>query len=276
MDMKPAAMASNEKLRVVKMNGAKNDFVLIDDRPAHERAYGELAKTLCDRSVGVGADGLLLVRDAPGFAAEMRVFNADGGEPEMCGNGVRCVARYLAERGAGNRFTVKTLAGPIEVTIISVAPEYLVRIDMGVPTFPEGERALSIVAAGKTWRFLSVSLGNPHAVIFVEDTDAIDLERFGAEVAKHPRFPNGTNVHIAQVVDRHTLRVRHYERGVGLTQACGTGAVACGIAAMMEQRCDMPISVRVPGGTLGVSRQQDGHMQLTGPAVTEFERTIDL
>ena len=151
----------------------------------------KLAKTLCDRASGIGADGLVARhREAPGFAAEMRIFNADGGEPEMCGNGVRCVARYLAERGAGNRFTVKTVAGPIEATIISTAPEYLVRIDMGVPVFPEGERGGSIVAAGKTWRFLEVSLGNPHAVIFTDNVEAVDLERLGSEVARHIRvFP---------------------------------------------------------------------------------------
>jgi diaminopimelate epimerase len=235
-----------------------------------------LAKTLCDRTSGIGADGLLLVRDAPGFAAEMRIFNADGSEPEMCGNGVRCVARYLAERGAGNRFTVKTQAGSIEATVISAAPEYLVRIDMGVPAFPQGERGESIVAAGKTWRFLEVSLGNPHAVIFAEDADAIDIERLGREIGTAPRFPNGVNVHVAQVIDRQALRVRHYERGVGLTQACGTGAVACGVVASVEQRCVMPITVYVPGGKLGVSWERGGRARLTGPVVTEFERTIQL
>jgi diaminopimelate epimerase len=263
-------------LRIVKMNGTKNDFILIDDRSGRTRSYEDLAKKLCDRASGIGADGLLVLRSAPGFAAEMRIFNADGSEPEMCGNGVRCAARYLAERGIGNRFTVKTRAGPIEATIISTAPEYLVRIDMGVPAFPSGERGEGIIAAGKAWRFLEVSLGNPHAVIFVDDPDAIDLTRLGVEIEEHPRFPHGVNVHVARVVDRRTLRVRHFERGVGLTQACGTGAVACAVAAIVEHHADTPVTVHVPGGVLTVGWQPGARAQLTGSASLEFERTIEV
>jgi diaminopimelate epimerase len=264
------------QLHIVKMHGTNNDFVLIDERPPRAGAYPALAQMLCDRAGAIGADGLLVVSDAPGYAAEMRIYNADGSEAEMCGNGARCVVRYLSEHGAGDRFTVKTLAGPIEASVVSRAPEYLVRIDVGAPTFPDGERGASIVAGGKTWRFLAVSLGNPHAVIFVDDVEVIDLARLGAEVATHPRFPHGTNVHLVQVLDRHVLRVRHYERGVGLTQSCGTGAVACAVAAFIEGRCSMPMTVRVPGGTLGVSWQRGGSAALTGPAETVFERVIDL
>lgn len=193
----------------------------------------------------------------------------------MCGNGVRCVARYLAERGAGDLFTIDTLAGPIDVTVVSRAPEFLIRIDVGVPSFPDGERGAGLVAMGQAWRYLAVSLGNPHIVFFVDDVEAIDLERLGAELQTHARFPQGTNVHLAQVLDRHILRVRHYERGVGLTQACGTGAVACAVAGIVERRCDSPVTVRVPGGTLIVTWQRGGRALLTGPAVTVFERTIE-
>jgi diaminopimelate epimerase len=256
------------------MHGTHNDFILIDERPPRVASYGELAKTLCDREGGMGADGLLVVRDAPGFAAEMRIFNADGSEAEMCGNGVRCVARYLAQRGAGDRIVISTLAGPIETAVVAEAPEYLVRVDMGVPTLPDGETIQTVDAGGRTWRYLSVSLGNPHIVIFVDDVTAVDAVRHGAELATHPRFAQGTNVHFVQVLDRHDLRVVHYERGVGATQSCGTGAVACAVAAIVERRAQTPVMVRVPGGVLEVQWERDRPALMTGPAVTVLEEQV--
>ncbi|HEY0798908.1 MAG TPA: diaminopimelate epimerase [Candidatus Baltobacteraceae bacterium] len=257
------------------MHGTHNDFVLIDERPPRISSYADLARTLCDRSTGAGADGLLVVRDAPGYVAEMRIFNADGSEAEMCGNGVRCVARYLAERGAGDRFVISTLAGPIETAIVTNVPEYLIRVDMGIPTLPHGDTPQTIKDSEQTWRYLSVSLGNPHIVIFVDDVDAIDLESLGSRLATNAHFTDGTNVHIAQVLDRHDLRVRHYERGVGITQSCGTGAVACAVAAIVEGRCASPLTVRVPGGMLEVRYERASHAHLTGPAVTVLEETVE-
>ncbi|HTV73452.1 MAG TPA: diaminopimelate epimerase [Candidatus Acidoferrales bacterium] len=262
-------------ISVVKMHGTHNEFVLIDERPPHVGSYPELAKTLCDRTEGLGADGLLVVGDAPGFAAEMRIFNADGSEAEMCGNGVRCVARYLAGRGAGDRFVISTLAGPIETAIVTEAPEYLIRVDMGAPALPNGTVTQTITAAGQTWRYLAVSLGNPHVVIFVDDVDAVDLTRTGRELATDARFSGGTNVHFAQVLDPHDLRVVHYERGVGPTQSCGTGAVACAAAAVVAKRAHSPVSVRVPGGVLEIEWEPGKHAFMTGPAVTVFERAIE-
>jgi diaminopimelate epimerase len=254
---------------VVKMHGAQNVFALIDERPPRFQTYAELARTLCakDGPIG-GADGLLAVLTSPGYAAEMRIFNADGSEAEMCGNGVRCVARYLAERGAGSAFTVSTLAGPIGVTVTAPAPDFQACVDVGLVTFPSALREERVGLAGAR-AFYSVSVGNPHAVFFVDDTGAIDLEALGAQLP-------ATNVHVARVVNDRTLSVRHFERGVGLTRACGTGAVACAAAATVVRGARSPVAVEVPGGTLTVEWQPGQTARLTGPAETLYERTLSL
>jgi len=261
--------ANGRAVAVVKMHGAENVFALVDERPPHFETYAELARTLCakDGPIG-GADGLLAVLTSPGYAAEMRIFNADGSEAEMCGNGVRCVARYLAERGAGRSFSVSTLAGPIAVTVTSSGATFEARVDMGLVTFPNAlrEERLPFDGAGA---FYSVSVGNPHAVFFVDDVDAIDLEALGALLP-------GTNVHVARAVNDRTLRVRHFERGVGLTRACGTGAVACAAAATVVRGARSPVEVDVPGGTLTVDWQPGQTARLTGPAETLYERTLNL
>jgi diaminopimelate epimerase len=262
------------ELPVHKMHGSENTFVLIDERPAALEDYGLLARRLCahDGELG-GADGLLVIRDAPGFAAEMLIFNADGSQAEMCGNGARCAARYLAERGAGDRFRISTLAGPIEASILSREP-FEVCVDMGPVRFPNDARAETATAAGSTWEFYDVSVGNPHAVIFVDDVNAVDVTTLGVTLNWLERFPDGTNVHVVDVVDDATLRVRHYERGVGLTQACGTGAVACAAVAMRVRGASSPVTVIVPGGRLRVDWQPGESARLTGPAETILERTL--
>ncbi|MBD5633187.1 MAG: diaminopimelate epimerase [Candidatus Eremiobacteraeota bacterium] len=262
---------------VVKMHGAENAFVLLDERPPRFERYDDLARTLCAPSSEVGgADGILVVRDAPGFAAEMRIFNADGSEAEMCGNGVRCVVRYLAERGAGDSFAIKTLAGPIAAEVVAPAPNFTARVDIGPVTFPRDLEAECIDVAGQNYTFYDVSVGNPHAVVFCDDADTVDLGALGAAFARHPRFPHGTNVHLVRVADEATLEVRHFERGVGLTQACGTGVVAAAAAAIALRGVRSPVTVRVPGGALVVDWARGERARLTGPAETTFARSIDL
>jgi diaminopimelate epimerase len=255
-----------------KMHGAENAFVVIDERPPAFADYPELAKRVCapDSEFG-GADGLLVVSNAPGVAAEMRVFNADGSIAEMCGNGVRCVARYLYERGAGETFTIATLAGPIVAEIVATEP-FAARVDIGPVSFPDGEDAKTLAIDGKTWTYYHVSLGNPHAVTFVDDVNAIDLETLGPAFGR--AFEHGTNLHVVEIVDRSTLRVRHFERGVGLTQACGTGAVASAAAAIVVHGVIAPVTVHVPGGTLIVDWTPGTSARLTGPAQTLFERPL--
>ena len=244
--------ATARQATFLKMHGTGNVFVLVDERPPRFERYDALARRLCASDGPMdGADGILVVRDARGSAAEMRIYNADGSEAEMCGNGVRCVARYLSERGARDAFTIATLAGPIAARIVSHEP-FEATVDIGAVRFPSGAEEESFEALGITWRFYDVSLGNPHAVLFVDDVEAIDLPALGIAVQMLPRFGAGTNLHLASLRDARTLRVRHYERGVGLTQACGTGAVACAAAAIVARGVASPVTVEVPGGVLGV------------------------
>jgi diaminopimelate epimerase len=266
------------ELPVVKMHGTHNDFVLVDEQALPGLSYPELARRLCDRANGLGSDGLLVVgHPAAGIDAfaTMRIFNADGSEAEMCGNGMRCVARYLVERGAPNAFTVATLAGPIGVEILSRTPGYLVRVDAGTPDVEGGGAEQTLEAVGRRWNYRSVSLGNPHIVIFVDDVDAIDVAGSGAALATHPAFPHGTNVHFVQAGDRRRIRVRHYERGVGLTQSCGTGSIAAAVASIVGGLADSPVTVEVPGGTLVVEWQPGAAATLTGPVEKVFERTVE-
>jgi diaminopimelate epimerase len=271
--------AALRELSVTKMHGAHNDFIVVDERTPQLTDYPALARRLCERAGEIGADGMLVLSAPPAgteSVATMQIFNADGSEAEMCGNGIRCVAKYLAERGAADSFTIATLSGPIAVDIVAHAPEFVARADVGVPDLPSGGASETIEAAGETWTYRSVSLGNPHIVIVVDDVAAIDVERIGAMLATHERFPGGTNVHFAQSIDRQELMVRHYERGVGITQACGTGAVACAVAAIVAGTADSPVGVRVPGGRLTVNWTRGGSATLAGPAETVFERTIEL
>ncbi len=260
------------EIPVVLMHGAHNSFVVLDARANPRDDYAELARQWCAPAAGLGTDGVLVVGDSAGAQAEMRVFNADGSEPEMCGNGVRCVARYLAERGAGDRFTIATLAGPISIEIVSRSP-YRIRTGMGeARVLTDAPRTFE--ALGATWTYDAVSVGNPHIVLFVDDVDAIDLEALGAVASTHPAFPGGTNVHLAALEGPAELRVRHYERGVGITQACGTGAVASVAAAAVRRGLRTPALVHVPGGDLEVELVPGDQAYLTGPAEVIAERTL--
>ena len=259
---------------LVKMHGAENAFVVLDERPPRFERYADLAREWCAPAGDFGgADGLLVVRDAPGFSAEMQIYNADGSRAEMCGNGVRCVARYLSESGAGDALTIATLAGPIATTVVARDP-FEVRVDMGPVVFPSDAQPDEIAIEGETWTFYDVSVGNPHAVIFVPNVDRVDLERLGAAFGVHARFPNGTNVHVVETIDSVNLRVRHYERGAGLTRACGTGAVACAAAAIVARGARSPIAVHVPGGVLHVEWQPGARAFLSGPAERVLVRSL--
>ena len=269
---------------VVKLHGARNDFILIDDRaPSPVTDYPAFARSVCDRHAGVGADGLLVVLPSDRAAVRMRIFNPDGSEAEMCGNGIRCLVRYLCENGEGERFAIDTMAGPIDAMVIAREPAFLVRADMGVPSFEAAavgyERPGSVLDAALELpdgivRFSGVSLGNPHAVVFTDDAAAVDLPRFGRTVGEHPAFATHVNAHAAQRIDRANLLVRHWERGAGATQACGTGAVAVAAAAIARGLVDSPVDVHVPGGTLRVEWDGTGHAFMTGEAVHVFDTAV--
>ncbi len=260
-------------VRVVKMHGTHNVFAVLDERPRRFDGYAALARAFCapDGPLG-GADGLLVMHDAPGAAVHMSIYNADGGEAEMCGNGVRCIARYLWERGGGESFAIATRAGRVDARVAASDP-FEADIDVGPVVMPRDARAESIELDGCVRSFYDVSVGNPHAVFFVDDVDAHDLVRLGTAAQAHRRFPHGTNVHLAAVRPPSAIRVRHFERGVGPTRACGTGAVACAAAAIAAFDASAPVTVDVPGGRLVVDFR-GGRAHLRGPADTLFERDV--
>ena len=247
---------------VTKMHGTLNDFLIIDERERSAIDVREFALRYCDRRAGIGADGLLVIETSAVADAKMRIINSDGTEAETCGNGLRCVARYLNENREGHEFTIETLAGVSAARILASEPEYSVRVSMGVPVLEE--RPLPFRNAA------FVSTGNPHVVIFADSLAQIDLESAANRLAGWPGFESGSNVH-AVVARANSLLVRHWERGVGLTQACGSGAVACAAAAQARGLATLPADVQVPGGSLRVEWDGRGPSFLTGPA----ERVCD-
>jgi diaminopimelate epimerase len=252
---------------IVKTNGTGNDFVLVDEREIPLDDPIAFAQRVCDRTSGVGADGVLLVDRSERYIARMRVINADGSEAEMCGNGMRCFARYLDEHDGIAEATVETLAGPIGTRVVSRAP-YTIAVEMGEPKLGAPHDV-----AG--YRAVPVDLGNPHVVIRVDDVDALDLAQIGPRIERDRRYPQGTNVHFVQpMLDGVPWRVRHWERGAGATQACGTGAVATAAVLIANGEASSPVALRVPGGVLEVVWTPGQRATLIGDAVREYERVL--
>jgi diaminopimelate epimerase len=277
-----------------KYEGLGNDFVVIDDPhgPLHSQALtlaAQHAVQICDRHRGVGADGVLLVEHSAGSVA-MRVINPDGSRPEMCGNGIRCVALHLVRTGArdaGTHFVIDTDAGPHTCRVERRSAESLVEVAMRAAslepkTIPVvAERVVldePFEAAGSRLNFSCVSMGNPHAVTF-DDVNHDSRVALGPLFEKHARFPHGANIGFARIVAPQVIELAVYERGAGFTQACGTGACACAVAAVETGRAarHAPIEVRLPGGPLRivVSALSDSIL-MTGPARHVFEGVIEL
>ena len=284
-------------LEFTKMHGLGNDFVVIDDLAGELEFDPEAIEWLCDRHFGVGGDGLILVRPATADGADffMLYYNADGSTAEMCGNGVRCFAKYLCDAGlvTGDRVGVQTLGGvyPIEIARDEEERFSVATVDMGEPILtpalvptslaparPDDEAVVGgmLEVADRTWRVTCVSMGNPHAVIWVDDVDAAPVETVGPLIENHPAFPNKTNVEFAQVTAEGLIRVRVWERGVGETLACGTGACATVVAASLEGRVERSAAVELPGGELVVRWAEDGHVYMSGPAESVFVGTMTL
>ena len=255
----------NGGVPIVKTNGTRNEFVLVDARLTPVSDPVAFARRVCDPAQGLGADGVLLIEPSERYDARMRIINADGSEAEMCGNGMRCVARYLDEHEGRAEATVETLAGPIATRIIARAP-YEVAVEMGEPRIG----APHLVAG---FRAVPVDLGNPHVVICVDDVDAVDLATVGPRIEHDARYPSGTNVHFVSGEDGRR-RVRHWERGAGATQACGTGAVAVAAVLIAAGAATSPVTLHVPGGVLTVIWTPGARATLVGDAVREFERVV--
>jgi len=265
-------------IRFTKMHGIGNDFVMIDT--LQDRLYRDdldrLAIEMCDRRFGIGGDGLILVTKGKSAPFEMRMFNPDGSESEMCGNGIRCFAKLLQDHGHlhGNSVDVETGAGTLH---LELTDDGMVKVDMGlahltrdsVGMVPGGtEHFIDQPLAG--YQATAVSMGNPHIVIFVDDVKAIDLEKIGPTLENHPSFPKRTNIHFVQVVSANHLIQRTWERGAGITLACGTGACSVGAAGFLTGRSERKVSIDLPGGQLQIEYQTDGHVLMTGPATTVF------
>ena len=268
-------------MRFDKYPGLGNDFVFVNAEQEKITDFARAARTLCDRRFGVGADGLVLLRRQEG-GVQMRIFNSDGSEAEMCGNASRCVPLFAQEQGwlKGSRLTLYTLAGPVVTEIID-AQKNLVCVDMGAPRLTRAEipmigapeeRAVevSLCAAGQHWTGTAVSMGNPHFVIFVPDMAQIDVAAVGPLLEKHEAFPKKTNVEFVQKLASGVLRMRVWERGAGITQACGTGSCATLVAAALSGRCGKEARIMLDGGELSVRWAEDNHIFMTGPAQKVF------
>lgn len=269
-----------------KWQGCGNDFVLVNgfSERLDEEDLGALAQKICDRHYGIGADGLILVLPSKAADFRMRILNADGSEAEMCGNGIRCFAGVVHDEGLSDKeeFTVETGAG-ILVPRLQLADGKLqgVRVDMGEPTLA-GDRipvlgfgAAHVVeqpieAGGETLSMTCVSMGNPHCVIFVEDAEAVPIEKLGPLLERHEAFPKKTNVEFAAVLDASHIRMRVWERGAAVTLACGTGSCATLVAAALTGRTERAAEVQLDGGRLQIEWAEDNHVYMTGPAEKVF------
>lgn len=276
-----------KRLRFTKMHGLGNDFVVFDAVTQAVDLAPEQVRRLADRRFGVGCDQVLLIEAARDRDTDFyyRIFNADGGEVEQCGNGARCFARFVADQGLTGKsvIPVGTRAGPIRLYL---EPQGLVRVDMGEPVLAparipflaaEQAPAYALEVAGETLSIGAVSMGNPHAVLQVDAVDDAPVERLGPLIEGHRRFPQRVNVGFMQVLARDAIRLRVYERGCGETLACGTGACAAVVAGRTQGLLDAQVSVTLTGGTLTIDWAGPGQpVWMTGPAATVFEGEIQL
>ena len=265
------------RLRFTKMEGAGNDFVVLDcTREPFTLTRGQLRR-LADRHFGAGCDQVLVVEPAPAPELDFRyrIFNADGGEVEQCGNGARCFVKFVHAKGLSKKpeLRVSTLGGVIAPRL---EPDGEVSVNMGPPA-PESPLVQAITVDGQPVPLAILSMGNPHAVQVVPDVEAAPVTTQGPKIEHHPRFPNRVNAGYMQVLDRHTIALRVWERGAGETLACGTGACAAAVAGILQGLLDSPVQVRAHGGTLTVSwAGGDNPVWMKGPAQTVFEGEIDL
>ena len=272
-------------MKITKMQGLGNDYIYFycpaDMIPDPEA----LAIRISDRHFGVGSDGLVVILPDDEADFRMRMFNADGSEAEMCGNAARCVGKYIYDRGLSNKKEIRLMTGAgikiLELTVKDGITQ-CVRVDMGEPTLnaaaipvlvPEGSVIdVPVDVCGSTFRMTCVSMGNPHAVIFVKDTDHFDVHGFGAVLEAHPLFPRKTNVEFVTIRDREHLRMRVWERGSGETLACGTGACATLVAAVLNGLCERKAILELNGGSLTVEWDPDtNHVYQEGPAEFVFD-----
>lgn len=274
-------------LRFTKMHGLGNDFMVLDLVSQHAHIQPRHVQAWADRHTGVGFDQLLIVEPPgnPNVDFRYRIFNADGSEVEQCGNGARCFARFVLDKRltAKRRIRVETRGGIIE---LRVRTDGQVSVDMGPPRLAPAQipfqadseqRSYRVDVDGQQVELAAISMGNPHAVLRVENVDSAPVHELGPRLEHHPRFPQRVNVGFLQVIDRHQARLRVWERGAGETRACGTGACAAAVAAIRQGWMDSPVQLDLPGGRLSIEWTGPGRpVIMTGPAVRVYEGQIRL
>lgn len=274
-------------LRFTKMHGLGNDFVVLDLISQRFNLTEKHIRKLADRHLGIGCDQILVVEAPrqPDVDFRYRIFNGDGGEVEQCGNGARCFAKFVIDQRltGKNKIRVETSSGIIE---LSITDDQQVLVNMGkpvlVPTdipFIADTQAVSysLEVAGEHYTIGALSMGNPHAVMVVDDIDSAPVEMLGPVIESHPRFPQRVNVGFMQVVSRRKIKLRVYERGAGETKACGTGACAAVVSGQLRGLLEQRVTVNLPGGSLSIEWRGEGHpVMMTGPATTVYEGQIQL
>jgi len=277
-------------IRFTKMQGCGNDYVYVDCTKGIPFDPVETAKKVSNRNFGIGSDGLILICASEVADFRMQMHNADGSESEMCGNGIRCVGKFVYDKGLTKKTTVSIETGAgIKILKLDVKDGKVAaaRVDMGepitlakdVPVVSENEKVVNedIAVLDKTFKMTCVSMGNPHAVVFVEDTASFDLYKYGPAFENHERFPRRTNTEFVQIISRGEANMRVWERGSGETLACGTGTCASVVAAFLNGLTERKVLVHLLGGDLLIEYDEaTGHVFMTGPAVTVFEGEIEL
>ncbi|HKQ54794.1 MAG TPA: diaminopimelate epimerase [Methyloceanibacter sp.] len=273
-----------DAIRFRKMNGLGNDFVVLDARASAISLSPEAVRAIADRKEGIGCDQVVALEPSARADAFMRIWNADGGEVGACGNAARCVAALLADERGVPRISIETQSGVIGAT---VNDDRSVTIDMGAPRFAWSEiplakpfadtNAIAVEPAGDPALGAAsvVNVGNPHCLFFVADVDAHDLARLGPKLERHKLFPERANISLVQVLGPSHLKLRTWERGAGLTRACGTAACAAAVAAARRELSGRKVTVSLPGGDLVIAwREKDGHILMTGPYALDYEDTL--
>lgn len=271
------------KFSFSKWHGLGNDFVIVNGFKEKIENYKQMAIEVCDRHLGVGADGLVVILPSEIADFHMRIFNADGSEAEMCGNVTRCIARYVYEYGLTNKekITLETKAGIIKPELIFIDGMLsTIRVDMGeprlqrseIPMIGDGEKVINelLVTEKSDYYITCVSMGNPHCILFVDDISDVDLSTIGPMIETNSAFPKKTNVEFVQVINKQRVRMRVWERGAGITMACGTGACATVVAAVLNGKTDRHAVVELDGGELLIEWGLDNHVYMSGPAIEVF------
>lgn len=278
------------KFKFTKMHGAGNDYIYVNCFEEKVEDINATAKKVSDRHFGIGSDGLVLICPSDKADFRMDMYNSDGSQAEMCGNATRCVGKYVYDRGLTDktRVTLETLAG-IKILDLNVKEGKVesVTVNMGspelvpknIPIDSDKERFISedVEVLGKTYKVTGVSMGNPHAVTFIDDTDSLEIEKIGPHFENHKLFPKRINTEFAQIVDRRTIKMRVWERGAGETLACGTGACATLVAAYLNGLTDNEADLVLLGGTLHIKYdEKENAVYMTGPAAFVFDGEIEV